>query len=157
VDYGDVLKMLVGRGVRFAVAGGFACVAHGVVRVTMDLDLVVEVTDENLERLWDTLSGLGLVTQQPISRSQGTSAAALSRLATEKNLRALSWIHPDQPFVVVDLLVGQPLTWSEDLSQRMPLFGVETPVLRRAELIRQKRAAGREKDLVDVRELEKLD
>jgi hypothetical protein len=29
-------------------------------------------------------------------------------------------------------------------------------VLRRAELIPQKRAAGREKDLVDVRELERL-
>ena len=156
MDSGDVLRALVASGARFAVAGGFACVAHGVVRVTVDLDLAVEVADENLERLWDTLSGLGFVTQQPIPRAQGVSAAALSQLAAEKNMRALSWVHPEQPFLVVDLLVGEAGAWSEDHVEKMRLFGVETPVLRRAELIRQKRAVGREKDLVDVRELEKL-
>jgi len=86
VDYAEVLLALSSRGARFAVAGGFACLAHGVVRVTLDLDLLIEVSDDNLVRL----------------------------------------------------------------------FGLPVPVLRREELIRLKRAAGRERDLVDVRELERL-
>jgi hypothetical protein len=139
VDYAEVLLALSSRGARFAVAGGFACLAHGVVRVTLDLDLLIEVSDDNLACLWDTLSDLGFVTQQPVSRVDVVSAERLANLAREKHMQALSWVHGTHPFVIVDLLVGLPV-----------------PVLRREELIRLKRAAGREKDLVDVRELELL-
>jgi predicted nucleotidyltransferase len=45
---------------------------------------------------------------------------------------------------------------SAALVEEVRLFGLSVPVLRREELIRLKRAAGREKDLVDVRELERL-
>jgi predicted nucleotidyltransferase len=58
--------------------------------------------------------------------------------------------------VIVDLLVGEELHWSTALIEEIHLFGLPVPVLRREELIRLKRAAGREKDLVDVRELERL-
>jgi hypothetical protein len=156
VDYADVLRALSNRGARFAVAGGFACLAHGVVRVTLDLDLLVEMSDDNLACLWETLSGLGFVTQQPVSRADVVSAARLTRLAHDKGMQALSWVHGTHPFVIVDLLVGEEFHWSTALSEEIRLFGMQMPVLRREELIRLKRAAGREKDLVDVRELERL-
>jgi hypothetical protein len=156
VDYTDVLQALTSSGARFAVAGGFACLAHGVVRVTLDLDLVVEMSDQNLLRLWDTLQGLGFVTQQPLRKQQGVSAQRLAALALEKNMQALSWVHSTHPFVIVDLLVGAGFSNSLAACQEVDLFGIKVPVLRREELIRLKRAAGREKDLVDVRELERL-
>jgi hypothetical protein len=156
VDYAVVLKALSSRGARFAVAGGFACLAHGVVRVTLDLDLLIEMSDENLACLWETLSDLGFVTQQPVSRVDVISAVSLARLAREKHMQALSWVHGTHPFVIVDLLVGEGFRWSPALIEEMDLFGVLVPVLRREELIRLKQAAGREKDLVDVRELERL-
>lgn len=155
MDYTDILKSLSERQIKFAVAGGFACLAHGVVRVTMDLDLVVEVSDDNLGLLWETLTGLGFMLQQPIPRSQATSAEALQRLSEEKGMRALSWIHGSQPFLVVDILVGPPFRWSEDLVREESLLGIKAPVLQKTELIRLKRAAGRPKDLVDVEELER--
>ena len=151
-----VLRALSSRGARFAVAGGFACLAHGVVRVTLDLDLLVEMSDDNLACLWDTLIALGFVTQQPVSRADVVSAESLSRLAREKHTQALSWVHGTHPFVIVDLLVGEEFRWSTALIEEIHLFGLPVPVLRREELIRLKRAAGREKDLVDLRELERL-
>jgi hypothetical protein len=156
VDYAEVLLALSSRGARFAVAGGFACLAHGVVRVTLDLDLLIEVSDDNLARLWETLSDLGFVTQQPVTRADVVSAARLTSLAREKGMQALSWVHGTHPFVIVDLLVGEGFQWSTGLIEEIQLFGLPVPVLRREELIRLKRAAGREKDLVDVRELELL-
>jgi hypothetical protein len=155
VDYADVLRALEREGARFAVAGGFACLAHGVVRVTMDLDLLVDVQDDNLSILWETLSRLGFMTQQPIVRQDAVSAATLLRLAREKGMQALSWVHGTQPFLIVDLLVGEPFHWSEEVLRKIPLFGVETRVLSREELIRLKKLAGRSKDLVDVQELER--
>ncbi len=74
----------------------------------------------------------------------------------EKHMQALSWVHGKHPFVIVDLLVGVGFQWSPALIEEIHLFGLPVPVLRREELIRLKRAAGREKDLVDVRELELL-
>lgn len=156
MDYAEVLQALSSRGARFAVAGGFACLAHGVVRVTLDLDLLIEVSDDNLACLWETLSGLGFATQQPVSRADVVSAERLTRLAREKHMQALSWVHGTHPFVIVDLLVGEGFRWSTAVIEEIHLFGLPVPVLRREELIRLKRAAGREKDLIDVRELERL-
>lgn len=124
--------------------------------MTLDLDLLIEVSDDNLACLWDTLSDLGFVTQQPLSRAEAVSAERLARLAREKRMQALSWVHGTHPFVIVDLLVGDGFQWSTALMEEIHLFGLAVPVLRREELIRLKRAAGREKDLVDVRELERL-
>ncbi|MDP9120549.1 MAG: hypothetical protein M3O15_04145 [Acidobacteriota bacterium] len=156
MDYAEVLLALSQSGARFAVAGGFACLAHGVVRVTLDLDLVVEMSDDNLILLWETLGGLGFVTQQPVRRRDAVSVEKLSRLARDKGMQALSWVHGAQPFLIVDLLVGEGFRWSRELCQEVRLFGISAPVLSREELLRLKRAAGREKDLVDVRELERL-
>lgn len=156
MDYAEILRTLSSRAARFAVAGGFASLAHGVVRVTMDLDLVVDVQDDNLTILWDALTDLGFSPQQPIPRATAVSAEALSKLAEAKNMQAFSWNHERQPFLVVDLLVGPPFRWDLDLLERVQIFGVEVLVLRREELIRLKRLAGRDKDLLDVRELERL-
>lgn len=156
VDYREVLRELSRRGARFAVAGGFACLAHGVVRVTLDLDLVIETSDANLAVLWDTLGELGFSTQQPVVRDDVVSAARLARLAEEKRMQALSWVHGTQPYLIVDLLLGDAFHGSLDRSHAMALFGIRVPVIDREELIRLKRRAGRDKDLVDVRELERL-
>jgi hypothetical protein len=156
VDYREVIQALSRRGARFAVAGGFACLAHGVVRVTLDLDLVVETSDTNLTLLWDTLSELGFSTQQPVARADVVSAERLARLVRAKGMQALSWVHGTQPYLIVDLLLGDAFRGSLDRCQDVKLFGIVAPVIDREELIRLKRSAGREKDLVDVRELERL-
>lgn len=156
MDYADILRTLTTEGTRFAVAGGFASLAHGVVRVTMDLDLVVDVQDDNLTLLWDALTGLGFFPQQPIPREIAVSPRTLLQMAHDKGMRAFSWAHGSQPFLVVDLLIGPPFQWDLDLLEKVEIFGVEVLVLRREELIRLKQLAGRDKDLADVRELEKL-
>jgi hypothetical protein len=46
-----ILRALNRHAVGYVVVGGFAVAAHGVVRATADLDLVVERTWENAERL----------------------------------------------------------------------------------------------------------
>ena len=87
-------------------------------------------------------------TQQPVSRTDVVSAERLlARLAREKRMQALSWVHSTHPIVIVDLLVGEGFQWSTALIEDIHLFGLPVPALRREELIRLKRAAGREKDL----------
>jgi predicted nucleotidyltransferase len=46
-------------GVKYLVIGGIACVLHGYVRATTDVDILIERSTENAERLLEALSGLG--------------------------------------------------------------------------------------------------
>ena len=46
-------------GVKYLVIGGIACVLHGYVRATTDVDILIERSTDNAERLLEALSGLG--------------------------------------------------------------------------------------------------
>jgi hypothetical protein len=47
----EMLVTLADAGVEFVVRGGVACVLHGVERVTLDLDVAVQMNSSNLDRL----------------------------------------------------------------------------------------------------------
>jgi len=47
----ELLRLLDRHGVRYVVVGGLAATAHGATRVTFDIDVVPEWSDDNLERL----------------------------------------------------------------------------------------------------------
>ncbi len=47
----ELVQLLGRHGVRYVVVGGLAATVHGATRVTFDIDLVPEWTDDNLARL----------------------------------------------------------------------------------------------------------
>lgn len=53
-----VCRLLNQHGVRYLVVGGYACILHGLVRTTEDVDLLVEESVENYQRVIDALSEL---------------------------------------------------------------------------------------------------
>ena len=50
-DIPELLRVLVGHRVDFIVVGGVAATMHGSARVTQDLDVVYDRSDDNLGRL----------------------------------------------------------------------------------------------------------
>jgi len=53
-----VCRLLNEAGARYLVCGAQACILHGLVRTTEDVDLLVEPSEENLARVIAGLSGL---------------------------------------------------------------------------------------------------
>ncbi|MBN1675696.1 MAG: nucleotidyltransferase [Kiritimatiellae bacterium] len=53
-----VCALLNKHGARYIVAGGYACILHGLVRTTEDVDILIEETEENFQRTIDALSEL---------------------------------------------------------------------------------------------------
>jgi len=53
-----VCSLLNKHQAHYLVAGGYACILHGLVRTTEDVDILVEETDENFQRVIDALSEL---------------------------------------------------------------------------------------------------
>jgi predicted nucleotidyltransferase len=55
----SVCATLNSYGVRYLVIGGMACVLHGYIRATSDVDILIERTLENARRLLDALATIG--------------------------------------------------------------------------------------------------
>lgn len=154
IDYRDILKAFSSQGIDYVIVGGFACIAHGVVRVTMDLDLAIHVTPRDLKSTWEVLSGLGFICRQPIRQNEFQDPETLKKLGNEKGANAISFFHERQPYLVVDILFTQDFQFSPDQVVRLELFGVSCPVATIERLVELKKVAGRPKDLEDIRELE---
>lgn len=53
-----VCQLLNNAGARYLVCGAQACILHGLVRTTEDVDILVQATEENCQRVIDALAQL---------------------------------------------------------------------------------------------------
>lgn len=136
----DVFASLQRHDVRYVVLGGIAAVLHGVPRATFDLDILIEASPENAQRLLDAL----------LDASLGTAALtdAAGILANEIT------IFKDR--IRLDVQTSTPgLTFEAAWTHRetMRYQGQAFYVVSLADLIASKEAAGRPVDLDDVQQL----
>ena len=153
-----VLAALNEAGVRYLVVGGVAVVLHGHLRITADLDLVVQLEEENLSRALRALADLGYHPRAPVPIAAFADPENRRRWIEEKNLQVFSlWNESPQKFEV-DLFVTEPFDFDAtyDRAVRVQLESTEVPVVSQEDLIRLKRDAGRPADLEDIQALEVL-
>jgi hypothetical protein len=132
------LRAFCAREVRFLIVGAHALGFYGPPRATGDLDLWVEPTAENARRVWsaledfgaplfdltvDDLTRPGVVFQMGVPPYRIDLATELTGISFEEGWRGHATLHLNE---------------------------LEIPVLSREALIRNKRATGRPKDLLDL-------
>jgi hypothetical protein len=124
--------------VRYVVIGGIAAILHGVPRATFDLDILIDPTPENAQRLLDAL------------REAGLGTASLT--TPEEVLVHVITVFQDR--LRIDVQTSTPgITFSQawERRERMTYRGQTFNVLCKADLIASKLAAGRDVDREDVR------
>ncbi|MEX2506864.1 MAG: hypothetical protein WD406_08085 [Pseudohongiellaceae bacterium] len=138
--------------VRYAVAGGHAVALHGAVRGTVDIDFVLNWTEENLCNAEKALRQLGLVSRLPLTATE--VFANREHYIRDRHLIAWNFYNPRQQEEQVDLLISFDLTGQR--VEKVKLADCEIPVLGLDELIAMKTASSRPQDLLDIEALEKL-
>ena len=143
-DYRDLLAALVAERTRFLVVGAHALAVHGYPRATVDIDIWVEPTAENAERVWRALAAFGApLADLDIDRQDFTRPDVVAQLGLPPNR--------------IDILTGvSGLTFEQAWNGRVeaPVEGVTVPVLGLEDLVTNKASSGREKDRADIRGLE---
>jgi hypothetical protein len=143
-DFMEMIQALNGAGVEYLVIGAHAMAVHGVPRATGDFDIWVRPARWNGERLLEALREFGA----PVA-DHGITADDLER--------------PDIVYQIglpprrIDLMTGiSGVEFDAAWASRVivSLEGCEIPVIGRADLITNKRATGRARDLVDLELLE---
>lgn len=130
--------------VKYLVIGGIAAVLYGVPRATFDLDVLIEPTRDNVNRLLQAMIEAGLGTA-----SLANPEDVLSKEITIFTDRIRLDVQTSTPGIVFEQAWRRRVT--------MNYKGQVLEVVSLADLIASKRASGRDVDLEDVRILESKD
>ena len=148
-----IVGALQDAGVRYLVAGGLAVSAHGYLRFTKDVDLVVQLLPDNIKRAFHALDTLGYRPLVPIVAEQFADAETRAGWIHDKGMVVLQFWSDAHRETPVDLFVAEPFDFDAEFERALvkPLHSV-MPVrfVSIATLIRMKEAAGRSQDKIDV-------
>jgi hypothetical protein len=143
-DYRDMLHVLSEEKVRFILVGAYALAAHGYPRATMDIDIWVMPSPENADAVLRALSRFG---------------APLHNLTKEDLLKDGTIFQIGVAPRRIDIITsasGLQFETTYQNSISVNIEGIEVRIPSIDDLILNKRAIGRTKDLADAEALEFL-
>lgn len=141
-DYREMLSIFDDHDVAYLMVGAYAMAGHGFPRATGDIDLWVEATPENAERVVAALADFGAPRDHFDKASLTTKGTVIQIGVAPCRIDILTHID------------GVEFSEARARCEVVELEGVSFPVLSRDDLIANKRATGRKKDALDVEWLE---
>jgi hypothetical protein len=162
VQHGSVrllFRALHEHGVRYLVAGGLAVVAHGYVRFTADVDLVLDMDARNLRAAVDALHALGYRPRAPVALDEFLDPVTRAAWVRDKGLTVFSLYSPAHPATEVDVFVEAPFDFPATYARRTTQeieAGIPVTFVGLDDLLEMKRRAGRAQDALDIERLEQI-
>ena len=147
----ELVKALKKEKINYMIVGGYAVNFHGHSRNTVDIDIIIKFTLANLKKIEKLLQQMGMVSRLPID------AASVYNFRDEyiknRNLIAWNFYNENDPTDQIDILINHDV--SDFKSEKFRVGQLEFKVISKEDLIRMKKKAGRDKDLLDIKELTK--
>jgi hypothetical protein len=143
-DYRDMLHALSDEKVRFLLVGAYALAAHGYPRATMDIDIWVMPSPQNADAVFRALRRFGAplhnLTKEDLQKDGTVFQIGVS------------------PRRIDIITAASGLTFEQAYRRSLPvnIEGIEVYIPSIDDLIRNKRASGRTKDLADAEALESI-
>ena len=140
-DFNEFVELFVAKDVRFLVVGGYALAAHGYPRATDDFDAWVWANSENAEKIVECLAEFGFGSLN-LSTDDFTTLDRVVQLG-----------YPPYRIDIITSISGVEFdsAWANRLV--VDVDGLQVPFIGRDDLLTNKRATGRPKDLLDVERL----
>jgi hypothetical protein len=151
-DVRTILRALNEANVRYLIVGGLAVVAHGYVRFTQDIDLVIQLERENVLRAMNALTAIGYSPLIPVDAAQFADETLRQQWRNEKGMIVFQLFNPNRESTRVDVFVSEPFVFAQEFKTAIwHTWGeLRAPVVRIETLIAMKEAAGRPQDLADA-------
>jgi hypothetical protein len=138
----EFIELLNSRGVEYLVVGGHAVAFHGHPRFTADIDFFVAISPTNAEKLLDVLDAFGFGSLE-LKKGDFLEPGSIVQLGYPPNR--------------IDIVTGiEAVTFTEAWNHRIAgtMDGIPVHFIGKDQLIKNKRAARRSKDLADADALE---
>jgi hypothetical protein len=157
-SFDTLVRALDSAGVRYLVAGGLAVNAHGYLRFTRDVDLVLQLSPENIAAAFSALAGIGYRPIVPITAADFADADKRATWAREKGMTVLNFWSEQHRDTPVDVFVTEPFDFEIEYDGALvkSLGSIAVRFVSIPSLIRMKEIAGRPQDKIDIEFLRKL-
>jgi len=145
--------------VRYLIVGGVAVNSHGYGRNTYDIDLVIQLEKNNIEKGFAALASAGWYPSIPVGSNEFADKETRESWIRDKGMIVLKmWsdLHAETP---VDIFVREPFDFDSEYALALwqeLAENLRVPILRIETLLQMKREAARPKDLADLDELNLL-
>lgn len=131
---------------------------YGVPRFTKDLDIIVDMERNNLLKLIRVLTGLGYKPKVPVNPEEFVDAKNRKRWEKEKGMIVFSFWNKHTPYEAVDIMTNSIVDFNRAKQHKVYVKAVDIriPVIGIDDLIKTKKATGREHDKSDIESLMKV-
>jgi predicted nucleotidyltransferase len=140
-DFSDFVELLNQHGVEYMVVGGYALAFHGEPRFTGDMDIWIDVNASNAEKMVQVMHDFGAASLG-FTREDFMDEGIIKQIG--------------QPPLRIDILGAIDGVNYRDAEKDKMFFnsaGLKIPFIGVKDFIKNKEAAGRKKDLQDVKKL----
>ena|SRR5438270_13578240 len=154
-----IVRALNTAKVKYLVVGGLAVNAHGFVRLTRDVDLVLQLDPDNVSKGLNALLDIGYQMSIPAKPEDFADPEMRESWHQNKGMITLKLWSDQHQRTPVDIFVYEPFDFAREYATATTLEvspGVVAPLVSLETLLKMKRDAGRAQDVIDIEELQRL-
>ena len=155
----EIIGVLNDSGARYLVVGGIAVNAHGFMRLTVDVNLLIQLDAPNVLKALRALGTLGYRPSIPVTFEDFADAAQREKWIAEKHMIAFKLFSEAHRETAIDVFVNDPIGF-DGAFQRVHYYALtdnlDVPVCSYQDLVKLKLLASRPKDLADLDRLKKV-
>lgn len=155
--YENILRAFQKAKVKYVIVGGMAINLHGFLRSTADMDILVEMSDDNLRKIVTILKKRGYRVKQPVDPMEIADSETRKDWIENKNMKAFNFYKEDE-FKEIDIIIEAPVTY-KTVQKNMIRLKTDIGtlcVVSIKDLIKMKAKAGRPIDRIDLEQLKRL-
>ena len=160
IIYEEVFKEFQKQKVKYVLVGGIAVNLLGSMRSTADLDILTEMSNENLAKVVKILKKQGYRVRQPVDPVDPMGIAdekIRNDWIKNKHMKAFNF-YKESDLKEVDIIIDSPVSFNQAIktAENLKVGTKMFPVISIDNLIKMKKITGRLKDKLDITELKKI-
>lgn len=154
----EILKKLYEHKVKYLLVGGLAVNLWGIPRTTADVDIMLDLSKENLDLFLSAMKSLEMSPKQPIDMDKLHLEEYRKSLKEEKNMLVATFINPKNPIMVVDFFLENPIDFKKAFGRRkiLKVEDFEIYLIDIEDLIKMKQKSKRLQDKADLEHLKRI-
>lgn len=157
IFYEEILRAFQKQKVKYVIVGGIAVNLLGSMRSTADLDILVEMSNNNLEKIVKILKRRGYHVKRPVDPMRIADRKTREDWIKNKHMKAFNF-YKEGELKEVDIIIESPVSFKEagKSAIRIKVDDLTLPVISIDNLIKMKRKTARSIDKLDIEELKKI-
>ena len=157
IIYEEILREFQKQRIKYVLVGGMALNILGSMRSTADMDILVEMSDQNLKKVIKILMKNGYRVKQPVDPMGMADQVTRRDWIQNKHMKAFNF-YKDQELKEVDIIIETPVPYEKARKTALTVKcgRLTLPVISIEHLIVMKKKSNRPVDKLDIQDLKRI-